>query len=779
MSKNTAPPKRLARTTTQVTHPIAHRSKPNTGKNVVLSRENAALAVPVQTTAETPASVELVSHEPTAAGEAGLSSFKDLEKPELDSQDGLRPPSEMEGGDSSLCPPASSTPIREGVCRPTSVSQRLVPSELRIQAQIRQARAAGTPEVPIQQDTEPLEPEVDDCDSDASVNSCDSTRTVDGRRVVLSEMPRQAGACLQKAKLELEKSGNLKREIKENVVSALHLMYEMVLKLSDSRNLHMTEAHRVKSVIAKDRERNAQRHARALETALGEYKKLEDRIERLSLDTEALRQILLFDACEPIKTLKHDTELALRQSPQIMSSVLAKVAEMSAELEPLRAALQSLQPPDIPLNSEPASKQGPDMFEVREELAHIRRELESLTQRRAESATGEIFCVDDLRMAVQEAMLGTPNLPPTNITDMQEVLAKCNDTREAVADVQRGLLILEKALPQSDSAEVLGSKMEELRRDVKTLQDTTVETAAPIRTSVEHIRGLIETRSTDVVQRPTGHRENQGVQTSLPEHHQPVKSYAEALNTPSHSLIVESVDPRHTSDDVIKTIKSRVDVVELGVGINSIRKLRNQKVSIGCASEHDRAALSEAIRGTSEGFTVLTPTPKNPHIRLLGVINDLDNKSIETAIVKQNSNLLDGLQTNNRQIKVIRRTKGRTAATTNVVLEVDTSLWQRLNGQRIKLGFQVVAALDQSPVVQCYNCLGFGHLARDCQSQVACGYCSEGHDTRDCPNRSSVPKCVNCAKSRKLQSPLHPAYSSECPEWSKWDRISRAAVRYC
>lgn len=41
------------------------------------------------------------------------------------------------------------------------------------------------------------------------VNSYDSARTVDGRTIVLNEMPRHAGTILQRAKLELEGSGTL------------------------------------------------------------------------------------------------------------------------------------------------------------------------------------------------------------------------------------------------------------------------------------------------------------------------------------------------------------------------------------------------------------------------------------------------------------------------------------------------------------------------------------------------------------------------------------------
>ncbi|CAG5030466.1 unnamed protein product [Parnassius apollo] len=45
----------------------------------------------------------------------------------------------------------------------------------------------------------------------------------------------------------------------------------------------------------------------------------------------------------------------------------------------------------------------------------------------------------------------------------------------------------------------------------------------------------------------------------------PIKSYAEALTSSRFGLVVESLDPRHTSEDVVNTIKNNIDVVQLGV----------------------------------------------------------------------------------------------------------------------------------------------------------------------------------------------------------------------
>ncbi|CAG4934312.1 unnamed protein product [Parnassius apollo] len=111
----------------------------------------------------------------------------------------------------------------------------------------------------------------------------------------------------------------------------------------------------------------------------------------------------------------------------------------------------------------------------------------------------------------------------------------------------------------------------------------------------------------------------------------PTRSYAEVLARPHFALIVESADPRHTSDDVAKTVKSHVDVVELGLGVNNVRKIKNQKIIISCDSEDDRSKLQEAIKNSDQKLTAAKTVSKQPLLKLVGVINDLDNSKIADA----------------------------------------------------------------------------------------------------------------------------------------------------
>lgn len=41
-------------------------------------------------------------------------------------------------------------------------------------------------------------------------------------------------------------------------------------------------------------------------------------------------------------------------------------------------------------------------------------------------------------------------------------------------------------------------------------------------------------------------------------------------------------------------------------------------------------------------------------------------------------------------------------------------------------------------VVNCYRCWGYGHIAKNCNSTLRCGWCSEEHRSRDCPKTTEV-----------------------------------------
>lgn len=144
--------------------------------------------------------------------------------------------------------------------------------------------------------------------------------------------------------------------------------------------------------------------------------------------------------------------------------------------------------------------------------------------------------------------------------------------------------------------------------------------------------------------------------------------------------MVESIDPRHTGEDIIQTIKSKIEVASLGVGVSGVRKCKNSKVATSVTSEKERKR--SAIENLRDRFSVSTLGARKPLLRLIGVTPDLENAKVEEALHKQNVGLLAGLFKEQGSLRVVRMTKGRNRAVSNIIIEVTSQLWNRLRDAR-------------------------------------------------------------------------------------------------
>jgi hypothetical protein len=75
-----------------------------------------------------------------------------------------------------------------------------------------------------------------------------------------------------------------------------------------------------------------------------------------------------------------------------------------------------------------------------------------------------------------------------------------------------------------------------------------------------------------------------------------------------------------------------------------------------------------------------------------------------------------------------------------------------------------------APVIMCFKCNGYNHLAANCTRAERCMVCGEeGHNRKGCPNQSS-PKCANCGGS-------HTANWPDCPVTQQQREIGVARTK--
>ena len=63
----------------------------------------------------------------------------------------------------------------------------------------------------------------------------------------------------------------------------------------------------------------------------------------------------------------------------------------------------------------------------------------------------------------------------------------------------------------------------------------------------------------------------------------------------------------------------------------------------------------------------------------------------------------------------------------------------------------------RKPVIRCFNCQRFGHIARNCINKTTCHHCGEHHYQTNYCRKNLF--CINCKK------PGHPSISRNCPKY--------------
>ncbi|CAH2083700.1 unnamed protein product [Euphydryas editha] len=207
----------------------------------------------------------------------------------------------------------------------------------------------------------------------------------------------------------------------------------------------------------------------------------------------------------------------------------------------------------------------------------------------------------------------------------------------------------------------------------------------------------------------------------------------------------------------------------------------SQNLSMFLATQNK---IRDTVKDALEKINVREPTNQDPLVCVRGVLACFSNEEIVDHIRAQNGHILDGVDKASLRMKVRYRKRARNPLECNPVIELSPELWKRFTkNQKIYVGFGRCSVEDQSPLVQCLKCLGYGHTKALCKEQKdVCSHCGGEHTGRDCPSKAKnePPKCVNCTRAKKNSSDLvHTAYSMECQERQKWDGIARSRVQYC
>lgn len=249
-----------------------------------------------------------------------------------------------------------------------------------------------------------------------------------------------------------------------------------------------------------------------------------------------------------------------------------------------------------------------------------------------------------------------------------------------------------------------------------------------------------------------------------------------------HSIIISSKDEDDTGEEILSKVREAVNAKDGWVKVEKVRKAKGRKIIMGCKTQEERNKVRERIETGNKHLVVEEARNKDPLLILRDVLSYNSDEDVLASIRNQNKELFRGLTEEDTRISLKYRKKTRNPHTSHIVVSTSPALWKTIMELgSLHIDLQKVRAYDQSPLVQCTRCLGYGHGRRFCKEPFdACSHCGGPHLGVECPEKATgvAPACRNCTRA-KMADVEHNAFSDGCPVRRRWDAIARSTVAYC
>lgn len=257
---------------------------------------------------------------------------------------------------------------------------------------------------------------------------------------------------------------------------------------------------------------------------------------------------------------------------------------------------------------------------------------------------------------------------------------------------------------------------------------------------------------------------------------------AALMETPSHSIIVASEIEADTSDDVIKKIRAAVEAKSSGIRVDKVRKAKDGKVIVSCKEKEEITRVMDRLKKSNTRLHTEETKNKDPLVIIRDVLTYNTDEDIIASLRSQNAHILGEIKNEDFRALVKYRRRARNTHENHVVLQVSPQIWQKLTtAGKVHIDLQRVSVQDQSPLIQCTKCLGYGHGKKLCkETEEVCSHCAGPHMRAACPSYllGEVPICRNC-QAAKMDRADHHSFYADCPIRKRWDAIARSSVAYC
>ncbi|CAH2218226.1 jg13488 [Pararge aegeria aegeria] len=265
-----------------------------------------------------------------------------------------------------------------------------------------------------------------------------------------------------------------------------------------------------------------------------------------------------------------------------------------------------------------------------------------------------------------------------------------------------------------------------------------------------------------------GKDKNINIVKELEEHAKVLKENTEEvlkLQKQIEKLQEGGLRKEETGEEVLNKVRSAINARDGGVQVEKVRKAKDRKIIVSCGSKEEREKVIRRLREAGDHLNIEKIQNKDPLVVLKDVLQYNTDEDILRAINNQNQALLKDLNNEDTKMEIRYRKKTRNPLTCHVVMRVSPKLWATMTTiGTVHIDLQRIRVTDQSPLIQCSMCLGYGHSRRHCRdTQDKCSHCGGTHLKSNCEKwlAGTTPSCCNCMQAG-LDTVGHNAFSSEC-----------------
>lgn len=275
-----------------------------------------------------------------------------------------------------------------------------------------------------------------------------------------------------------------------------------------------------------------------------------------------------------------------------------------------------------------------------------------------------------------------------------------------------------------------------------------------------------------------------------PQENRPYPSYSEALKRQTPSTVSIYIKPTIngvSSSDLKKEIKSKIDPVELNVGVVKMLSVANGGLIVHTKTKQESEKLCTAINTVcSSSASAAVAKKRQPRVIIYNVPEELTMANANEVLTKQNPEVFSkGVQFSPKLIlspKHPQQETGRKKGYKHLVIECAPSIRKKLLSSPIKIIWSMCYAKDYLFVRRCYNCSLYHN--GECSNPRSCPVCAKDHELRACNRSQAVRQCNGCLKHNEQSTSTdkvdtnHSAFDNHCPTYLRTVERVKRTINY-